>query len=791
MIRLLLLLLLAGTQLAYAQITGTVTDPDGVPVDFANVLLLNAADSSFLAGGISEDDGTFALDAAVDATNALLNVSALGYNDYYSAPFDATQPRDFGTITLGAGAIALNTVEITAETPTFVRQIDRLVVNVDNRITAAGSTALEVLERSPGVSVNRQSGAIQLLGKEGVNIMVNGRMNYLPAAALLAYLEGMPASNLVTIELITTPPAGFDAQGNAGFINLVLRKLPDEGWRGSYGVAANVGRGYGGNGNVNLSYRDGKWAFSGNYSVNAFTRDQFTQLTRITDFGTDRVDFVRDPTRQVHNARLGLDYAASDRTTVGVMLSGYRNDWDMDARNRTRRAVGGVVDTLVNFTLFEDNDWWHGQVNAHLIQKIGGRGVLSVDLDYLYFDNANPSIYDLDYLGPDEQTRFREEQLVSEKDTPFDIQVSKADYVHTFAGGTTLSVGGKYVLNNFDNRVRFTRNGVLDRAFSSTSDLREAIGAGYASIDHALSERTALKLGLRYEHTDTDLNDQELGPLLDRNYGNFFPSIFVRHQLNDAQALNASVARRIDRPSFTDLAPFVVFLDPNTRFGGNPGLQPATSSNVEVGYRWRTIHLTLGYTRSDSTIANFQNRFDPTLGEQVLVPVNLDNSQIVSAALAVPFRLNDRWNGRFFANYLWTETTQTVAGLRIVEDQNSINFNASTTVQLTENLIGEVSGFYRTRQLNGNVRIAPTGQLNLGLGYKFPNGGRLRFNVTDVLNSFEIVTETNVPEQNFFVERTFDFSQRVFQVGFSANFGNKDVRTNERQSGSEERQRVN
>ncbi|MGE5107736.1 MAG: carboxypeptidase regulatory-like domain-containing protein, partial [Sphingobacteriales bacterium] len=260
-----LLINLSGLQ-AQVKIYGAVKDAEGKPVSGVNVLLLNHTDSSLIKGTISLSAGNFSFDN-VNPGKYLLGFSFAGYKQVYTATADLNQ-NDFnaGHIKLHREEKELAAVTVTARKPLFEQKIDRMVINVKNSITSAGGTALEVLEKSPGVIVNHQSNSISLSGKEGVVVMINGKITRMPVDAVVQMLSGMNASNIERIELITTPPANFDAEGNAGFINIVLITNPDNGFNGSYSLTAGYGHGYVPAGAVNFNYRKNKINLFGDYS---------------------------------------------------------------------------------------------------------------------------------------------------------------------------------------------------------------------------------------------------------------------------------------------------------------------------------------------------------------------------------------------------------------------------------------------------------------------------------------------------------------------------------------------
>jgi hypothetical protein len=265
-----------------SQITGLVQDVNKEKVAFANVLILNPIDSSLVKGEMTDETGRYQFKDIL-AGQYLLSVSFIGFETSYTQEFSYDgEPKEMDDIVLYEG-VTLTQVQVTARKPLYEQKIDRLVVNVANSITAAGGTALEVLERSPGVIVNQQNNSISLVGKEGVVIMINGRITYQPAESIVQMLAGMTADNIETIELITTPPANFDAEGNAGFINIVLKQRPDLGLNGNSTISIGYGQGEVGSAGVNLNYRKGRLNLFSNYNFSLQAQKQeFTNYRKVT-----------------------------------------------------------------------------------------------------------------------------------------------------------------------------------------------------------------------------------------------------------------------------------------------------------------------------------------------------------------------------------------------------------------------------------------------------------------------------------------------------------------------------
>ena len=784
--------LAANVTIAQYQISGKLIDTNNEPLGFANIVLSLKADSSFVNGTTSDFDGNFFLSVQNENTY-FVTISMLGYDSYLSEPFTLNKQNKeqiFESIRLSEGGLQLEEVTVTARKPIFEQKIDRTVINLENRVATAGANALEVLEQSPGVIVNRSSGAIGMLGKDGVNVMINGKLNYMPNDALLQFLSGLDANNILKIELITTPPANLDAQGNAGYINIVLKSNPNEGLQGSYALTGGYGRGILGNGSINLNYRKRKINLFGNYAYTRNDQEQFTSLNRTINSFQSSLTSEREPIRNNQNARLGLDYQVGKNTTVGILFSGYLNKWDMNALNTISEKATNEI-TIISQNR-EDNDWQHLQSNFNATHQFNNGGSLSTDFDYLYYKNENPTRYDQTFQD-ENGVVISNPEIFSTKTTPFDILVGKVDYSIPLSDNMNFSIGTKYVKSNFENDVLVEEDNVSLDAFTSKSNLEENIFAVYSELDYQATEKIRLKGGLRYEYTDTELNSSNGGQVIDRKFGSLFPSLFFNYKINPTSQFNLSYSKRINRPSFSDMAPFIIFLSPNTSFGGNAALQPAIANTFKADYRYKTVNFSVQYTQEDSTIVRFQNRFDPATNTQIIIPDNLQEQRTVSASVAFPLRVNDWWNMRLFGIYTYQTAVSVDDELGTQEfDQNVFRLNGSQSFKLPNDFGIELSGFYQTTSLNGNVKFEPQGVLNFGIQKKLKNNARLTFNINDVFNSLKAIGVTDLPNENIFVTRTFDFSQRTFRLTYSTTFGNQKLKSSRnRNSGDEERNRVN
>ncbi len=787
---------------AQNQLQGSINTPDGAPLSFANVLLLQAADSTLIKGQVTEANGSYRLDNLVPG-NYVVAFNMLGYETVHTQIFALTNQvgvKDLGVTTLKESIAELEAVEVIGKKPLFEQKVGRLVVNVANTITSAGSSALEVLERSPGVLVNRQNNSISISGKSGVVVMINGRINYMSADAVVQLLAGISSDNIEKIELITTPPAGFDAAGNAGFINIVLKKNLDDGLSGSYSLSAGYGKGETGNASLNFNYRKGKFNLYGDYSYLRDARAQVFAFNRSVKLEDDFLEThsvsEREPIQSNHSGRLGLDVQLSESTVVGALLSSYDTRWTMDAFNTAMISSNEMPQSLIHIQNKELNQWRHYGGNVNVQHTISEGETLNFDADLLYYKDNNPTDYDNTYFDGEGNVDF-EESTRSRKLTPIKIAVGKLDYSRPMGEKVKMTMGLKGTLSSFTNEVAvekwMTQNWEADPDLTNKYELHEKILAGYADLDWSWDKKTTMKVGLRYEYTDSNLDAQGNENIVDRQYGKFFPSFFLSRQINEQQTLNFSYSRRITRPTFNDMAPFIIFMDPTTFFSGNPALQPAFSNTVKLDYQHKSLLFSVQYSREDSTIARFQSMVIAGTNQQLIFAENLKYKDIASFTASVPFSPAKWWNMYVNVSANWEQVG--VYQGEVLEKVNlkSVNLFSSQTFTLPKKLTLEINGFFNSGSLFGAFKVEPFGAVNAGLQKKIgEHGGTLRLGYDNIFNTLLFRFSSDVPglEQHF--EGDLQFAQPTVKISYSRSFGNRKMKgQRKRATGSEEeRQRV-
>lgn len=768
------------------NLSGKLIDSTG-PVGFANVLLLRSVDSSLVKGAIALEDGSFLMEQVASGTY-LLSVSLINYKTT-SQSIVLVNDLELPDILLERTATNLDEVVVTTRKALVEQKIDRMVVNVQDNLTMAGGTALEVLEKSPGVVVDRSRNQISLIGKEGVLIMINGKISRQPVSAVIQMLNGINAENIDKIELITTPPAKYEAGSNGGIINIQILKRTDFGTNGSVSLSFGYGKKDKQGISLNLNHRNknmnwyGDFSFNRNHSYERYTNNRSVEL--LDELFTYKTISERDPIATNFNGQIGLDYSVNPNLVLGTFVSGFINDWDMNASNQ------GVEERATSSSTFkinttEKNQWSHMMANFNLEQKMKNAS-LNFDLDYLYYQNENPTGYQNIFFN--EAGQFTKEEFIrASKETPVDIWVSRLDYSININKNIQVELGTKGTFSNLKNNIQLERLEndiyITDDQLSENASLSEEILAVYSSINWALSSKTQINAGLRYEYSSTNLDTRTQSNLVDLNYGKLFPTIYWSQELNKDWSTNLSYGRRITRPTYNDLAPFVIFFDPNTYFFGNSALLPSFTDNVKLDFKYKTYTLSFQYNHERDAIAPYQPTLLEGTTQQVFTSLNLDYRDTYTALLSVPFKLTKWWNIRI-------NTLGAIRKIATKQDENLseeyIRINGNSSFTLPEGFAIDVSGFYQTESIWGIAKLSPFGNLSLGIQKKISDTSKLRFTFDNIFGfDYDVFTAQGL-RQPYATSTNYLYEPRIFKLTYSNLIGNNKLKSSRtRRTGSEE-----
>lgn len=800
----LIMLLMLAARITYGQgnITGIVEqETTKEAVEFASVRLMNAADSMLVQGALTDEKGTFYF-KKIKTGEYFITVEHLGYSDFSTAIFTLknNETQALETIRLIEAVAEADEVEIVADKPPFEQQIDKMVINVATSPTFAGLSALDILGRSPSVQIDQMNNIINLAGRGAVQIYINGKQSRMPTDAVIAMLRGTAGSSIEKIEVYAVPPARFDAEGSGGIINIIMRQNPEEGFNGNYSLSIGYGYREKLGGSVNANLRKGKMNLFGSYSADHDRSRQFFENRRTIRLDgnttTTKMLSERFPIERANNARLGLDLNLSDKTTVGVLVSGYDTWWDMDAVNSLSLRINDALKDSLSIPNREINHWQHIMGNINLDQKIGKAGKLNIDLDYLHFFDNNPTDYQNQYFD-NRQELIDEDELRSSKKTPIDIFVGKADYSVEVSEKVNFALGAKITRSSFTNALGVENlvNGewLVNQEFTNTYELDERINAGYVTADFGLGKKIQIKLGLRYEQTLMDIFDFANNDTINRNFGQFFPTVFTSYDLGNEQKIQLSYARRINRPTFNDLAPFYLFWDPFTLFTGNPNLLPSTSNELRLNYNIKQVFISIGAGLDFNNIAGFQPRVNPETNQQFFGPTNIDRAEALGVSISFPLKVG---------KVLQIRTNVDVVNRTIVDDYEGISQRISQLAasifqqhqfKLPKDWTFELSGNVYTPWQFGVNRSRTWASINAGIQKRFKNESRLSLNINDIFWTARWRWNSIEPDANLDVFSGWSMEPRIVRLSYTHRFGRKTVKgARDRQTGSAEEQgRVN
>lgn len=793
-------------QTTAGSIAGTVVDgATGAPAAFATVMLYRQSDSTLVKGDFSDEKGYFLFEP-IEPETYFLQLTMVGYADLVVSGIQmkaSQQAIDLGTLRMGETMEQLAEVVVAAQKPFVERQADKLVVNVENSAVAVGNNALEVLRRAPGVTIDNNDN-ISLRGRQGIIVMIDGKQTYLSMTEVANMLKNMPSESIQTIEIITQPSAKYDAAGNAGIINIRLKKDKNQGFNGSVSLTAGAGLVWfdqlyeRGTGNLNLNYRKGIVNVFGSYSKNHQQGANSLHLQRYVRFQDTTTFFDQNSwmsnANRSHSFKIGADINLSKRQTLGFQINGFADNEEIDMTNTSDIYTNDILSGGIGVENDRPGHWSNHTYNLNYKATFDSLGrELTADFDYAYyngnsFDNINTTYLDA------EGGATGEERLRSAVPVMVDIRAFKADYVHPLRSGLKLEGGVKGSFVTTDNDVKFELFREDEWSVDSTKtnhfQYDENILAAYANASRQF-EKWGIQAGLRAEHTRSVGNSITLSKVVDREYLEFFPSLSLQFQQSDKHQFGLNYSRRIDRPNYQDLNPFVYYLDPFSYVQGNPFLNPMFTHSVELSHTFKgMVTSSLSYSRTEDYITQVTIQNDTTK-TTVAINYNLDNFHNYSFNLSSPIPIAKWWMAQTNLNLNYRSFQAEFLGARLDNRGFTANIYVSNQFTLPKGYTMELSGWYRSPDVDGIFVGRSMYMADFGMSKKIlKDKGALRLSVSDIFNTGRWRGYTIYENMDLSVDSKWQ-SRRI-NVSFNYRFGNQNVKGPQRRgtSSDEERNRV-
>jgi hypothetical protein len=765
------------------------------PLSLVNLTLLKAKDSAINKTAISDEKGNYRIEN-VEPGSYILKASRVGYQlQFLSAITINTGSNDLQlpVLSLLPAEGQLREVSVTGKRPFIEQKIDRMIVNVANTIVASGGTVLDILEKSPGITIDRQNDQIIFKGKEGVIIQIDGKPTYLSTADAMTLLRSMPADNIDRIELITNPSAKYDAAGNSGIIDIRMKKSNNIGTNGSFSMSVGTGKYARLIPSFQVNHRTQKINLFGNYSYSRDGNYWDFDLSRKQEYGTEtnyvhQLSPIRFKNRS-HNVKAGLDLFINKKLTAGIVWTGL---WSSSKERSPAEAFfrkqpdGDIfLRTLTDKSL--SNVQSNQLVNLNIVQLLPGKSQLSADLDMGRFTRQFSNYLVTDTLFPG-SAGDPVSNLLTEMPTTIEIVSFKMDYTTSIANKWKLDAGIKASRVNSDNDMQLSSgsngNLVIDSVLSNHFKYEENIKAAYISFSGKLNPKTDLMIGIRTEYTYSVANAITQKNKVPRRYWNAFPSFFLTHALNGDNSITLSYSYRIDRPNYQSLNPSRSYIDPFAYSEGNPFLTPQFTHSLELRHGFK-----------NKVFTSFGASFIKDMSFFLITPVedkstrrmpeNIGTAQAYNVTISFPVTITKGWTMQSNLMGIYNQFRYSYRGNIYNPSQIAGRFTNTHSILLGKGWTGEISGRLNTPGVNATIRFPWLGSMDLGIQKSFPKSWKAKLSLQDVFHTAIIKGKMIMPDFENRVLITRD--TRVVMFSISRSFGNQQVKSSrQRKTASEE-----
>ncbi|QHL87658.1 TonB-dependent receptor [Nibribacter ruber] len=812
----LLFFLLLATVPAWAQETsryelkGKLQGTKAEPLLAANIQLVKDPSMELVKVEVSAEDGSFIFSNLPAGTYKLM-ATHYDYATYQSGVIKLDNNLNLGDLVMPERAVALKEIKIEQQKPLVEQHFDKTVLNVENSIASTGSTVLEVLEKAPGVNID-QNDNISMRGKGGVIVMVDGKPVPMSGAELANMLRGMGANTVAKIDLITNPSAKYDAAGNAGIIDIRLKKDNRVGTNGTLSSSFGMGMYPKANQGLQLNHRNRNVNVFGSY--NYVHRNDINKLDLYRQFYEVEETDTEGPKSSSllgiydqknvfghiingHNGRVGADYTISPKTIVGIVGSGAFTDINRTVNNRADVLDGNKAyqsSFLTNgFTGTNRNNQALNLNLKHTIDTTGRE--ISADVDYAAFQTRDLQNINISFVNAAKPQS--DSTLFSDLDGELSIYSAKVDYAQPLkAMNANLEAGVKSSLVKADNNLQFFdrsegRNDYLDDK-SNHFLYSENINAAYLNLNKKWT-KLSLQLGLRLENTQAEGKQLITHDDFDRSYTQLFPSAYVGYTVSEKHDVGLSLSRRIDRPTYNQLNPFRFLLDHTTYSQGNPALKPQLTYSFEFTHTLLQKFVTkLSYSRTTDVMVSVLSPTDETTedGKPIVKQQDQNLAQLdyYGATLSLPITVARWFTSTNNLEIYYGLYQGNLANTNLRNGRPTFNLNSNNSFLLPNNWSAELIGVYRAREIYGFLDVNPVKFVSVGVQKQFlDKKASLKLNVSDVFysNKTRATTELTGYAERFYQRR----DTRVATLSFTYRFGKSQVAPSRRRTGGAEEEK--
>ncbi|THV62252.1 outer membrane beta-barrel family protein [Chryseobacterium candidae] len=773
------------------QLQGKIVDENDAPLEYSEVLILKT-DSIPIKSELSNETGVFSI--LLDSGEYIIKIKY--FNDIgYTKTISLHNNIDLGKIKIEK---AKNIKEIVLEgrKKLIERKIDRLIFNVENSISATGGDALDALKVTPGLKVQNEK--ISMVGKNGISVMIDDRLIQLSGDDLINFLKTIRSDEIKSIEVITNPPAKYDAEGNSGIVNIKRKKIAPNSWKSLISSRYIQGNYTSGGMGASFDYQKNKsyFNFSVNYDRNKRKIDEnFVNNYRATLWEEAK---VKKSLFYPFTTKLGFDYKLTPKVMTGVSL--YYSYSDTNPTEKDRVVISdkttNKIDSLANSNKELKNKYKFLSFNYHLNYEIDSLGrKLSFDFDYFSYQNkSNQLIYG--------QNFFPDSSPIPGSDFIFNSMggINVDNYNFTFdmdhpIKSFTLNYGAKLSLSKSDSDNYFYNLGsgtpILDINNTNSFIYKEYISSVYASITHKINSKIEGKLGLRLESVNTNGHSLTLDQIHTNNYLKLYPTAYLSYTPNDNHSFNVNYGRRITRPRYFWFNPFRSFNNQYFYSEGNSFLQPSFSDNIELNYNFKNKVAAQFY------YSHLKNGFDyvtlvqpDDITSRYEKPYNYVTSDKYGVNISYTFDKFKWWESVNTLDYNYSHSTSSIPETNASLNGNSLQLYTTNTFKISSTIFLEASYFYSFPTVDGLFKVSSTNGLDLAFKMFFMKK-ILQLSVTG-----EDIFGSNRPTytgytNNIELKNKLYFDNQRFRISLIYKFGNNKLNTKQINSNnSEQKERV-